>query len=231
MNHLLTIDEGSLKQQPPTPPVAPEGKLEGAADLATDLATEAKKYKTAEEFVDSVRDRGLEKSLDKYRKERILPDKSGYYYHVAPDSYDGGDILSAEKIGMTVEEYLEKWPDLLGDLEDYYQVSLFNSIEEALSFNRDYFGDKGKILKIKLNEYHIPRANYEGYASVRDVSSSEIVGEAEVQNLPQLTDIWNKATAPSQPATPAKPVKVKEPWEMTKPQTMICPSNRRRPRP
>jgi len=152
------------------------------------LYKEARKYKTAEEFAGSLYSEGLRNAAN-LKRDRISPDNGGFYYHVVPD-YDGGPIVSAAKRGIPVEEIQNKWPDFegYGSSYDYQNVSLYNNLSEAHAFNKDFLKGAGKILRIKLNKDTRISPNEEGYASVQEVSKNEIKGE-----VPQLTDIWNKA--------------------------------------
>jgi len=84
-------------------------------------------------------------------------------FHVAPDSYNGGDLLSLhQQMGEDAyEEFAKRWPES-GDLGQAHadKIFMFDNIDEASSY-RDWRG--GKIVEIDPDMVDAKVDPFEGY--------------------------------------------------------------------
>jgi hypothetical protein len=220
---VVVVDEVAKTVKEETVIPAEETPLSNLEDLASveaqpaanvdPLIEEAKKYKTAEEFVKAQEKEmistALQKAVDYGKNPPKGIAKEGKYYHVVPKDYAGGDIISGKELG---DKFNNKWGDTFdyAKTPDYKNVSLFDNVGQALEYNKSFLNGEGKILEI--NTQKSLRRNSEGYAVSKNIPQDWI--RKEVDTKADLTSIWNKAQEGK--GKPAANVEGKQPWEMTR---------------
>ena len=110
------------------------------------------------------------------------PDAPTTYYHVAPPTYRGGDLICAAAQGEeAIINSRQKWeiPEPYW-LEDWEVVSLHDNLPEAIDYRDEYEPD-GVILVIRLTAEDIREfdltvgVNTEGYPYVKERIPSDLI--------------------------------------------------------
>lgn len=106
------------------------------------------------------------------------------YYHVAPASYRGGDLLSRDELENRGILYMHKWETEEEDYPDGDIVSLHTTLEDAKDYLAE-FEPNGQILKVDIPEWAYHEGlrvleNNEGYPCVLGKIPGEFVIEVEV---------------------------------------------------
>ena len=98
------------------------------------------------------------------------------YYHVAPETYNGGDLLCRDELEYRGILFAHKWDMAPEDYSDGDLVCLFETLEDAQDYLWE-FEPNGKILQIQMYPEDRLVRNYEGYLCVSGSIAEDRISE------------------------------------------------------